>query len=114
MTNRLPPPQTDVEVDVRALLPEPARLVIKDGDIGATEFERQDGRDEIAFVPAIPTEVIEPVGAGDAFAAGYLAGLLQGADSPGRLLGGHRRARLVLLTMGDVDLDSRGENRCRP
>ena len=72
--------------EVRALIPQPSRLVVKDGDIGATEFARDAaGADSETFVPAIPTEVIEAVGAGDAFAAGYLAALLAGDDAAGRL-----------------------------
>lgn len=88
--------------DVRAILPEPGRLVVKDGDVGATEFERRDdGGDTETFVPAIPTEVIEPVGAGDAFAAGYLVAMLDEADAAARLLAGHSRAHLVLQSVSD-------------
>ena len=83
--------------DVRALLPEPGRLVVKDSDVGATEFSA----DGSVFEPAIPTEVLEAVGAGDAFAAGYLAGLLRGAAAHDRLRAGHERARLVLLSTSD-------------
>lgn len=93
--------------DVRTLLPEPARLVVKDGDVGATEFAREDDSDSIVFVPAVPTEVVEAVGAGDAFAAAYLAALLEGADATGRLSAGHARAHLVLLSTSDfVEDDS--------
>lgn len=93
--------------DVRTLLPEPERLVIKDGAVGATEFARRsDGDDEITFVPAIPTQVLEPVGAGDAFAAGYLSALLSGADAADRLLAGHERAHLVLLSPSDFVLET--------
>ena len=84
--------------DARAHLPGPATLVVKDGDVGATEFSAEG----TVFVPAIPTEVIEVVGAGDAFAAGYLAGVLAGAPASERLLGGHRRARLVLQSTRDL------------
>ncbi len=87
---------------VRALLPEPALLVVKDGDIGATEYERRGGADVRTFAPAIKTEVVEAVGAGDAFAAGYLAARLEGAGAEGRLLAGHRRAHLVLQSTGDL------------
>ncbi|MFB7843249.1 sugar kinase [Microbacterium sp. NPDC056052] len=83
--------------DVRELLPAPARLIVKDGDVGATEFSAH-GR---TFVPAIPTEVVEPVGAGDAFAGGYLAGLLSGRSVRERLQGGHERAHLVLQSTSD-------------
>jgi 2-dehydro-3-deoxygluconokinase len=92
----------ETPADVRALLPEPARLVVKDGDVGATEFERRPaGDDAETFLPAIPTVVVEPVGAGDAFAAGYLAALLSGASSADRLLAGHERAHLVLQSTSD-------------
>ncbi|MFJ4164972.1 sugar kinase [Microbacterium sp. NPDC089698] len=83
--------------DVRAHLPEPARLIVKDGDVGATEFSAL-GR---SFVPAIPTEVVEPVGAGDAFAGGYLAGLLRGWSVQECLRSGHERAHLVLQSTSD-------------
>ena len=92
--------------DVRALLPEPTTLVIKDGDVGATEYRRAAGADDRTFAPAIPTEVVEAVGAGDAFAAGYLAALLQGADATARLLGGHHRAHLVLQSTSDFVADN--------
>lgn len=108
--------------EVRMLLPEPHRLVIKDGAVGATEFERTgsertesehtesersgDGEDRVTFVPAIPTQVVEPVGAGDAFAAGYLSALLNGADSTARLRAGHERAHLVLLSPSDFVLET--------
>lgn len=91
--------------DVRALLPEPARLIVKDGDIGATEFARDGATDSTTFVPAIPTEVVEPVGAGDAFAAGYLAALLRAEDATGRLSAGHARAHLVLRSTSDFVAD---------
>lgn len=84
--------------DVRDILPSPARLIVKDGDVGATQFS--DVGEE--FVPAIPTEVVEAVGAGDAFAAGYLYGVLTGAEIGDCLRGGHERAHLVLQSTSDV------------
>jgi 2-dehydro-3-deoxygluconokinase len=92
--------------DVRALLPEPMTLVVKDGDVGATEYRRVAGADHRTFAPAIPTDVVEAVGAGDAFAAGYLAALLQGADATARLRGGHQRAHLVLQSTSDFVADN--------
>jgi 2-dehydro-3-deoxygluconokinase len=71
--------------DVRALLPEPGRLVVKDSDVGATEFSANGS----VFEPAISTEV---VGAADAFAAGYLAALLRGDATNDRLRSGHERS----------------------
>ena len=72
-------------------------LVVKDSDVGATAFA--DGAR--TFVPAEPVEVVEPVGAGDAFAAGYLSGLLRGWEQPARLRFGHRVAGLALGTTAD-------------
>jgi 2-dehydro-3-deoxygluconokinase len=92
--------------DVRALLPEPTTLVVKDGDVGATEYRRAAGADHGTFVPAVPTDVVEAVGAGDAFAAGYLAALLQGADATARLQAGHQRAHLVLQSTSDFVADN--------
>lgn len=83
---------------VRDLIPAPAHLIVKDGDVGATEFSGTDA----VFVPAIRTEVVEAVGAGDAFAGGWLAGLLAGESSSERLQGGHRLAHLVLQSTDDV------------
>lgn len=83
--------------EVREMLPEPGILVVKDGDVGATEFSA-DGE---THVPAHRVEVVEVVGAGDAFAAGYLTALLGGADAEGRLDAGHRSAVTVLGTTGD-------------
>ncbi|MFE6996270.1 sugar kinase [Microbacterium sp. NPDC057659] len=91
---------------VRALLPEPELLIVKDGDVGATEFQRSGDADVRTFVPAIKTEVVEAVGAGDAFAAGYLVARMQGADAAERLAAGHRRAHLVLQSTGDLVPDN--------
>jgi 2-dehydro-3-deoxygluconokinase len=84
--------------DVRSLLPLPSTLVVKDGAIGATSFH-PGGAD---FVATPPVEVVEPVGAGDAFAAGYLAGLLRGLSEGHRLALGHRVAAAALGVTGDV------------
>ena len=94
----------DSPAEVRALLPEPETLVVKDGDVGATEFtrDRAGGAERETFVPAIPTDVVEAVGAGDAFAAGYLTALLRGGSAPQRLRAGHERAHLVLQSTSDV------------
>lgn len=83
--------------EVRALLPEPHTVVVKNNDIGATEFANGTS----TFVPALPVEVVEPVGAGDAFAAGYLAALLRGLSATERLTQGHLRAGLVLRSTSD-------------
>ncbi|WP_413249125.1 sugar kinase [Sinomonas flava] len=90
--------------EVRELLPGPATVVVKDGDVGATEYTA----DVRVFEPAIPTDVVEPVGAGDAFAAGYLAARLRGDAARDRLRAGHQRARLVLLSTSDFVADAAG------
>jgi 2-dehydro-3-deoxygluconokinase len=84
--------------DVRALLPGPGRLVVKDGPVGATSY----GPEGTTTVPAETIDVVEPVGAGDAFAAGYLFGYLRGLAEPARLRLGHRVAGVALCSTGDV------------
>ncbi|WP_166979678.1 sugar kinase [Paramicrobacterium fandaimingii] len=96
---------TETADDVRAILPEPERLVVKDGEIGATEFYRADGTDERVFVATTPADVVEAVGAGDAFAAGYLAAALRGEAASDRLAAGHARARLVLQSTSDFIIE---------
>ncbi|WP_285572609.1 sugar kinase [Streptomyces sp. RTGN2] len=82
---------------VRELLPGPRVLVVKDGGRAATAF---DG-DRVHTVPAPRVGVVEPVGAGDAFAAGYLAGLLRGEDTVRALRLGHLTAGAALRVTGD-------------
>lgn len=88
--------ETVTAEDVRSLLPD-VRLVVKDAEIGATAYSRTAA----VFEPAIPVEVVEPVGAGDAFAAGVLSAMLSGSDDESALKMGHRVAALALSTTGD-------------
>lgn len=90
---------TVTPAEIRAHLPNCGLLVVKDGEIGATAFH---GDDEPVFVPAPRVEVVEPVGAGDAFAAGFLAATLEGAELAERLSAGHTAAARVLTTHGDL------------
>jgi 2-dehydro-3-deoxygluconokinase len=83
--------------EVRGLLTGPPVLVVKDGATGATAF---DGAGEV-FVPCPPVAVSEPVGAGDAFAAGWLSGLLQGLPQVKRLRLGHVLAGVALASTAD-------------
>lgn len=83
--------------DVRALFPDVTELVVKDGSIGATTYLGG----EVVVEPALVVDVVDVVGAGDAFAGGYLAALLDGVPPAERLRAGHRRAALTLLTTGD-------------
>ena len=83
---------------LRELLPDPAMLVVKHGARGASVIER----DAPVFQPALKVKVVEPVGAGDAFAAGFLAATLAGDDLPRRLRAGHLQAATALRTHDDV------------
>ncbi len=87
---------TSSAADVRDLIGT-GKLIVKDGDVGAHAFIG----DEAHFVAAETVEVVEPVGAGDAFAAGYLAAELAGASPADALARGHRFAAAALATMGD-------------
>ena len=91
---------TTTPEQVRGVLKRPAVLVVKDGSVGATAFDA----DGMTFEPALPIEVVEPVGAGDAFAAGYLFGTLTGRPSRERLRLGHHLAADALLTVADVGI----------
>ncbi|MFI5615331.1 sugar kinase [Amycolatopsis sp. NPDC051903] len=84
---------------LRELLPGPRTLVVKHGERGATLVERDAPP---VFEPALRVDVVEPVGAGDAFAAGFLAATLRGADPATRLRRGHLQAAATLLTHDDV------------
>ncbi|MFI5924755.1 sugar kinase [Micromonospora sp. NPDC051543] len=83
---------------VRRLLPGPQAVVVKDGAVCATVLFRDAGP---VVVPAPRVSVVEPVGAGDAFAAGYLAGLLRDLDPTRRLRLGHLVAAQALGSTGD-------------
>jgi 2-dehydro-3-deoxygluconokinase len=83
--------------DLRHMLPEPSLLVVKDGATGATAFEAASE----TFVPSLTVQVGEPVGAGDAFAAGWLSGLLRGLPQAGRLRLGHLVAGAALSSTAD-------------
>ncbi|MBO1337150.1 sugar kinase [Streptomyces sp. VRA16 Mangrove soil] len=72
-------------------------LVVKDGAVGATRFS--GGASEFVAAPAV--DVVEAVGAGDAFAAGYLSGLLTGVPVRERLALGHRLAARTLRSIED-------------
>ena len=83
--------------DIRELFRDVPELVVKDGDVGATSYI---GARRV-FEPALRVDVVEAVGAGDAFAGGYLAARLSAEEPDERLRAGHRRAALTLRTTGD-------------
>ncbi|UQN14661.1 sugar kinase [Gulosibacter sp. ACHW.36C] len=83
---------------IRALLPGPRHLVVKDGDVIATEFIGQRRVD--CHPPRV--RVTEQVGAGDAFAAGWIAGYLENRGPVERLRFGHLLAAQALQHPGDL------------
>ncbi len=91
--------------EVRALLPNVGRVVVKNDSVGAVEFQ---GSEEV-FVASLSVDVVEAIGAGDAFAAGYLSGILRGLSSESRLRLGHERAAQTLLSVTDLPVTSKEE-----
>ncbi|MFD7442532.1 sugar kinase [Streptomyces sp. NPDC059909] len=106
---------------VREALPEPDVLVVKRGARGATvharspeagrgagpDPDRPPGRspdegDTVTHVPAPRVDVVAPVGAGDAFAAGFLSATLRGLGDKARLRHGHLTAAATLTVPGDL------------
>ncbi|MFF2088030.1 sugar kinase [Nocardia sp. NPDC058176] len=83
---------------LRALFPEPAQLIVKNDKHTVTGF---DGRTAIE-VPALTLDLTERIGAGDAFAGGYLSALLHGTDPRTRLCYGHLCAAAALTATGDA------------
>lgn len=75
----------------------PREAVIKLGSEGA--LARIDG--ELFQHSAIPVAVVDTVGAGDAFVAGYLAEMLQGCPPPERLLTAVTTGAFACLVAGD-------------
>ncbi len=85
--------------DVRTLLPRPKTVVVKDADNGAYA----DRRGRTHFVPALNGTVVEPIGAGDAFAAGFIVGVLRYDDNiEAALRLGHITAMSALSQHSDV------------
>jgi 2-dehydro-3-deoxygluconokinase len=83
--------------DLRSLLPEPTVLVLKDGGVGATLMVDH----ESLFISALTVDVVEVVGAGDAFAAGVITGMLQGLDWSRQVRLGHLTAVAALRVRTD-------------
>ncbi|MGW0537119.1 sugar kinase [Streptomyces sp. NPDC003032] len=84
---------------IRAALPEPATLVVKQGSRGATVFRHGE---EPVFQAALRVDVVAPVGAGDAFAAGFLSATLRDLPAAHRLRHGHLMAAAALTVPGDL------------
>jgi 2-dehydro-3-deoxygluconokinase len=84
--------------DIRDLLDKPSHLIVKDSELEAVAFHDND----VVRVAAPQVDVVEAVGAGDAFAAGWLSGYLDGAGAVTRLRMGHLVASRVLRSPTDL------------
>ncbi len=119
---------------IRAALPEPSVVVVKQGSAGATVFASElrpgprsshaggaesaagarspnaggaesagaGSGDTVTHVPALRVDVVAAVGAGDAFAAGFLSATLRGLPVRDRVRHGHLMAAAVLTVPGDL------------
>jgi 2-dehydro-3-deoxygluconokinase len=87
----------DAQLTALASLGVASQIIIKRGAEGACGLF--DGEREAA--PGMPIAVVDTVGAGDAFAAGYLHALLQGAAPLHRLSLANRVAAFVCSADGD-------------
>jgi 2-dehydro-3-deoxygluconokinase len=84
----------------------PAEVVVKDGPRGCTAII-----DGARFTrPALGVRVVDPVGAGDAFVAGYLADRLAGAPADQRLRTAIAMGAFAVTVPGDCEgLPTRAE-----
>ncbi|MFC5169465.1 sugar kinase [Streptomyces mutomycini] len=90
---------------IRAALPEPGVLVVKRGAQGVTVFSRTGDSpesDTVTGVPSLRVDVVAAVGAGDAFAAGFLSATLRDLPVRDRARHGHLMAAAVLTVPGDL------------
>lgn len=76
-----------------------SEVVLKAGADGCW-YEGERG--EPAHVPAMPTRVVDPIGAGDAFLGGYLGARLSGAPTRASAVLGARLAARVIQSLGDT------------
>ncbi len=82
-----------------------ANVVLTRGDQGALARE---GSQPVIEQPAIPTQIVDRIGAGDAFSAGVLCGVLEGSLAQGLRYGTAMSAH-KLTTFGDVMCATRAE-----
>ena len=81
---------------LRKALPHAQRILLKQEEHGVLVLG-----DTALHVPALDVDVVEPVGAGDAFAAGYLAGRWYDLDVRSAVVLGHRCAAAALVVRED-------------
>ncbi len=78
----------------------PSEVVIKRGAAGAAVLDADDGWAEC---PGPSVREVDPVGAGDAFNAGYLDARLAGASAADALAAGAGLGAAVAASFGDTD-----------
>ncbi|WP_205746953.1 5-dehydro-2-deoxygluconokinase [Deinococcus sp. KSM4-11] len=90
----------DVAANTAALLAEVPVVIVKEGARGCTVH-----RQGLAAVnvPGFPVEVLSVLGAGDAFAAGVVAGRLRGLDWPEAARVGNACGAIVVTRIGCAD-----------
>jgi 2-dehydro-3-deoxygluconokinase len=88
---------TGEPADLRALFPQPRWLIVKDDERPAVGF---DGGTRIE-VAAPPVDVVETIGAGDAFAAGLIAALADGKPLERAMQAAHLMAGRALASSSD-------------
>lgn len=94
------PGSVDATACATALIEQGVPLVIvKRGRHGATAFHAAGA----LSVPGIEVPVVDPVGAGDAFVAGYLAAHLEGADFEAALSMAIRAGAYAITVPGDYE-----------
>lgn len=77
----------------------PGEVVLKRGAAGSTVWVDGDRVDAAPF----GVREVDPIGAGDAFAAGYLAGSLRGDSALDRLRTANAMGALCVSTLGDYE-----------
>ncbi|MET7618289.1 sugar kinase [Streptomyces sp. NPDC005408] len=92
---------------IREALPEPDVVVVKRGAEGAVAYARRAEPggaevDTVTHASAPRVDVVAHVGAGDAFAAGFLSATLRGLPAHARLRHGHLMAAATLTVAGDL------------
>ncbi|SRR5712691_11747880 len=91
-------PDAARELARKGLPSGPREVVVKRGSRGAAVFTADGAEHE---QPAVPVTAVDPVGAGDAFAAGYLAGFLDGQEPQDRLSLGCTLGAFAVSCAGD-------------
>ena len=89
-----------VELARRCRALGPREVVVKRGPQGAAALDERGGWHEL---PGDTQTDVDPVGAGDAFNAGYLAARLSGLDPPEALGEGARCGAAVATVVGDTE-----------